>query len=139
MKYSERNISQCIFPLKVVKINICEVINTQKQSFRCSSKQVFFRISQISQENTCVGVFFSNVAGLKACTFVKKRLQHRCFPVKFAKYLRTPSVAAYEFCSGRSVRIGSVSKYIIISNQCMSLSMSFLCKHNFFIGEKHTQ
>ena len=22
--------------------------------------------------------------------FIKKRLQHRCFPVKFAKYLRTP-------------------------------------------------
>ena len=22
--------------------------------------------------------------------FIKKRLQHRCFPVKFAKFLRTP-------------------------------------------------
>ena len=28
--------------------------------------------------------------GLKACNFVKKRLQHRCFPVKFSKFLRTP-------------------------------------------------
>ena len=27
--------------------------------------------------------------GLKACNFIKKRLQHRCFPVKFAKFLRT--------------------------------------------------
>ena len=25
-----------------------------------------------------------------ACNFFKKRLQHRCFPVKFAKFLRTP-------------------------------------------------
>ena len=75
-----------------------EVINTQKQSFRYSSKWVSFRISQISQqENTCVGVFYSNVAGLKACNFAKKRLQHRCFPVKFSKLLRTPLVAAYEF------------------------------------------
>ena len=40
--------------------------------------------------NTCVEVFFNKVAGLQACDFVKKRLQHRCFPVKFTKFLRTP-------------------------------------------------
>ena len=33
---------------------------------------------------------FNKYAGLKACNFVEKRLQHRCFPVKFAKFLRTP-------------------------------------------------
>ena len=27
--------------------------------------------------------------GLKACNFIKKRLRHRCFPVKFLKFLRT--------------------------------------------------
>ena len=27
---------------------------------------------------------------LKACNFIKKRLQHRCFPVNIAKFLRTP-------------------------------------------------
>ena len=27
---------------------------------------------------------------LKACNFVKKRLQYRCFPVDIAKFLRTP-------------------------------------------------
>ena len=75
------------------------------------------------KESTCVGVFFNNVAGLKACNFVKKRLQHRCFPVKFAKFLRTPPVAAYEFCSGGCVRIVSVSKYIIISNQCIKVNV----------------
>ena len=33
---------------------------------------------------------FNKVAGLKACSFIKNRLQHRCFPVvKFAKFLRT--------------------------------------------------
>ena len=31
---------------------------------------------------------FSKVAGLKACNFIKKRFQHRCFPLKFAKFLR---------------------------------------------------
>ena len=33
-------------------------------------------------------VFVTKVAGLKACNFIKKRLQHRCFFVKFAKSLR---------------------------------------------------
>ena len=49
---------------------------------------MFLKFSQIPKENTCVGDTF-----LKSCNpedSVKKRLQHRCFPVKFAKYLRTP-------------------------------------------------
>ena len=28
-------------------------------------------------------------SGLKVCNFIKKRLQHRCFPVNIAKFLRT--------------------------------------------------
>ena len=31
---------------------------------------------------------FNEVAGLKACNFIKKRFQHRCFPVKFAKIFK---------------------------------------------------
>ena len=33
---------------------------------------------------------FNKVAGLKACNFIKNRLQHRCFPIKFTNFLRTP-------------------------------------------------
>ena len=33
---------------------------------------------------------FNKVADLQACNFIKKRLQHRCFPVKFTKSLKTP-------------------------------------------------
>ena len=32
---------------------------------------------------------FNKVAGLSTCKFIKKRLQHRCFRVKFSKFLRT--------------------------------------------------
>ena len=32
---------------------------------------------------------FNKSAGLQVCNFMKKRLQHRCFPVNIAKYLRT--------------------------------------------------
>ena len=33
---------------------------------------------------------FTKVAGLRACNFIKKKLQHRYFPVGIAKFLRTP-------------------------------------------------
>ena len=33
---------------------------------------------------------FNSVGGLQVCNFTKKILQHLCFPMKFAKFLRTP-------------------------------------------------
>ena len=36
------------------------------------------------------GLFFNKAAGLRPATLLKKRLWHRCFPVNFAKFLRTP-------------------------------------------------
>ena len=61
---------------------------------RSSRSQIFFKIgilkiSQYSQESTCVGSLYNKVAGVKACNFIKKKLQHRCFPVSIAKFLRT--------------------------------------------------
>ena len=35
---------------------------------------------------------FNKVIAIQACYFIKKRLQHRCFLVEFAKILRTPTV-----------------------------------------------
>ena len=32
---------------------------------------------------------FNKVAVLQASNFIKKRLQHKCYPVKFVKFLRT--------------------------------------------------
>ena len=34
--------------------------------------------------------YFNKVAGLKACNFIKKRLQHRCFSVNTVKFFRAP-------------------------------------------------
>ena len=63
----------------------------QKRPFRrCSSKKVFLKILQISQEILVLESLFNKVAGHKAGNFIKKRLQHRCFPVKFVKILRLP-------------------------------------------------
>ena len=37
----------------------------------------------MSQENTCAGAFFNEVTGFHYCNFIKKRLQHKFFPVNF--------------------------------------------------------
>ena len=55
----------------------------RRRHHRCSVKKVFLKISQVSQENTCVGVSFN-----KFCNLIKKRLQHRCFTVKSEKFLK---------------------------------------------------
>ena len=34
--------------------------------------------------------FLNTAAGLKTFNFMKKKFQSSCFPVKFAKFLRTP-------------------------------------------------
>ena len=57
----------------------------------CSTKKRLLKISQYSQENTSVRIFFFNKnAGLQACSFIKTRLQHSCFLVSIEKYLTTP-------------------------------------------------
>ena len=52
---------------------------------RCSVKKVFLEFSQNSQEKHLCQSLFNKVAGL-----LKRRIEHRCFPVNFAKFLRTP-------------------------------------------------
>ena len=60
---------------------------------RSSHSQMFFKIG------------FLGALGLKACKFVKKRLQHRYFAVKFVNFFRklffteTPPLAASELIS----------------------------------------
>ena len=50
---------------------------------------------------------FNKVVGLKACSFIKIRLQHRCIPLKFLKisekiFYGTASVAALYYSASLS-------------------------------------
>ena len=43
-------------------------------------------------ENTCIGVsFLIKLQAFRSATLLKRDSQHTCFPVKFAKFLRTPA------------------------------------------------
>ena len=67
------------------------VLLFRSSHWRCSVKKVFLKISQNSQDNTCVRV--SLLMKLKASDpqlYLKERLWRRCFPVNVAKFLRAP-------------------------------------------------
>ena len=55
--------------------------------WRCSVRKGVLRNFAKFTENTCARVSF--LIKLRAA-LLKKRLWHRCFPVNFAKFLRTP-------------------------------------------------
>ena len=57
------------------------------QICRSSHSQMFFGTGAL-QNFAMLEFLCNNVAGLQAHNFIKKRLQHRCFSVKFAKSLR---------------------------------------------------
>ena len=46
-------------------------------------------LKNFAGKHLCQSFFFNKVAGLPG-TLLKKRLWHRCFPVNFANFLRTP-------------------------------------------------
>ena len=56
----------------------------------CSLQKEFLKISKNSDETINVGVSFLVKLQASSCNLIKKRLWHRCFPVKFANFLRTP-------------------------------------------------
>ena len=68
---------------KINNFPLLKKLLTEAVAKRCSVKKVFLEIFQNSQQNTCA-------TGLRPATLLKKTLWHRCFPVNFVKFLRTP-------------------------------------------------
>ena len=88
-----------------MKLIIC-ILDATVQIFflvslcRDSRSQIFYKIGVLKSFKIFIGkllcwsLFLIKMPlfnkGLKVCNFIEKRLQHRFFPVKFAKFLRTP-------------------------------------------------
>ena len=67
--------------------------NCRSSHQRCSlRKGVIRNFAKFTGKHLCQSLFFYKVAGqgLRPASLLKKRLWHRCFPVDFAKFLRTP-------------------------------------------------
>ena len=58
---------------------------------RCSIiKGVLRNFPKFTGKQLCQSLFFNKVAVLRPATLLKKTLWHKCFPVIFAKFIRTP-------------------------------------------------
>ena len=68
------------------QIKISEKYNEQKVFYK---KIVLNNFAIFTEKHLCWYLFFNKNAGLQAWNFIKKRLQHRCFLVNIAKFLRT--------------------------------------------------
>ena len=74
------------FNTNVIHFSMCYRSSHQ----RCSiNKGVLRNFTKFAGKHLCQSFFFNKVAGRPA-TLLKKRLWHKCFPVNFAKFLRTP-------------------------------------------------
>ena len=84
----------CLFHYKVdsdisVGLRIhagCTCINRSSHR-RCPVKKVLLKNTQYSWETPMLESLFYKFADQKTCNFIKKRLQHRCFPGNIRKFL----------------------------------------------------
>ena len=53
-------------------------------------KGVLRNFEKFTGKHLCQSLFFNKVASLRPATLLRKRFWHRCFPVNFAEFLRTP-------------------------------------------------
>ena len=70
---------------------LIQAMDLFSEAHRSSCSEMFFKIVVLKifdnfTRNICVGVFFNKVTGPQACNFLKKKLQHKCFLVKFLRF-----------------------------------------------------
>ena len=85
--------------LKSYKSNViikfmCFLLEFAAFIYFCTAPEVFYKkgvhrnFTKFTGKHLCQSIFFNKVAG--HCNFIKMKLWHRCFPMNFAKFLRTP-------------------------------------------------
>ena len=93
-------------PVKNSNLHHWEILNTTN-CYLCDGKQTQLQkqppevlckkrcsrnFAKFTGKHLCQSLFFNKIAGLRSATLLKKRLWHGCFPVNFAKFLRTPFI-----------------------------------------------
>ena len=64
----------------------CIFTHSEAATGRCSFKiDALKNFAVFTKKSICVGSLFNKITGLQAYDFIKKRIQHRCFPVNVAK------------------------------------------------------
>ena len=65
------------------------IFKKQPSFFEVFCKRTCYeKFNKLNRKTPVLESLFHKVTDLQACSSNKKRLQHRCFPVKFARFLR---------------------------------------------------
>ena len=85
-------LEQCNGKIKLITHSCSPFRNNYRTSHqKCSMKKGILRnFTKFKGKQLCQSLFSNIFAALRLENLFKKRLQHRCFPVNFAKFLRTP-------------------------------------------------
>ena len=70
-----------------VTLNFCFSRSSRLEVF--CRKDFLRHFAKFTGKHLCQSLCFNKVADLRPATLLKKRFWHRCFPVNFAKFLRT--------------------------------------------------
>ena len=121
---------KCLKVISTVKLFSSQrwnyVVTYRSSHQMCSVKKSVLRnFEKFTGKHLCQSIFFNKVAGLSPrlspATLLKKRLWHRCFPVNFAKFLRTP------FLQNTSRRLLSIPNHVMF-HHFDAIFMSCYCK-----------
>ena len=65
--------------------------NTKNRHRKCSvRKGVLWDFAKFTVKHLCQSLLFNKAAGRRPVTLLEKKLGHRCFPVNFSKFQKTP-------------------------------------------------
>ena len=98
---------------------------------------MFLKRFLILQESICVEFFFNKVEEPKNCNFIKSRLQHRFFHVKFAKILKTPGFTEHFQWLLLTV-LGIQPSFLLekrLRQKCFSVKFAKILRTSFLLTE----
>ena len=106
IKERHENIVKLLFPtICIYHFHVWKQFLKKQYREVFREKGILKNFTKFTGKHLCWSLFFNIVAGLRPTILLKKRLQHRCFPVNFVKFsrtpffYRTPPVAAFVFNS----------------------------------------
>ena len=87
-----------LLPIVFIQISVslnemfiyCLLVYTEAATRDVLKKSLLKNFAKFTGKHLCQNPFLNKFAVLRPATLLKKRLWHSCFPVHFAKFLRTP-------------------------------------------------
>ena len=114
---------------------------------KCSVKRCSWKLHKIHRKNLCWSLFLNKVAGLRPGSLLKKRLQHRCFPLNLVKFFNNSffkNISAGCFCTkGLFLPIFSKEKsfkqiFFRLTGWTSSNISFYMTKHKVLLSKKYS-